>query len=194
MRIIAGSLRGRRLAAPPGMGTRPITDRIKETLFNILGARFGVPGALPEIEVLDLFAGSGGLGIEAISRGARSCLFVEHNRRALRILRQNLADLNLKNICRVSAENAWTMRIPQLSGSGYGLIFADPPYREADDPLPVIDLLERLTPHLTPTGIICFRHTAQTRLPMHMLRALECVDERKLGTMRLWLFSPASAE
>jgi len=84
MRVIAGSARGVPLAAPPGNRTRPITDRVKETLFGILGAR------IPDARVLDLYAGSGAIGIEALSRGAASAAFVEADGRAVATLRDNL--------------------------------------------------------------------------------------------------------
>lgn len=193
MRVVAGSLRGRKLEAPPGLQTRPITDRVKETLFNILGARFGVPGTLPAFDVLDLFAGSGGLGIEALSRGARSCLFVERHRRSLRALRHNLAVLGLDASARVSGENAWTLRVPPAPGEGYGLVFVDPPYRDVGDLLGVVDLLERVAAHLAPEGVIVFRHERRTCFPVEALYRLRCVDERKLGTMRVWLFSRAES-
>ena len=73
MRVVAGQFRGRSLDAPEGLTTRPMTDRAKETLFNILGSRCAMPGELPDFDVLDLFAGTGGLGFVALSRGARSC-------------------------------------------------------------------------------------------------------------------------
>ena len=192
MRIIAGSFRGRKLEAPPGTATRPITDRAKETLFNILGARLGLPGQLPDVEVLDLFAGTGGLGLEALSRGAKSCLFVERDRRALAALRRNIETLHAQAACRVSIENAWTMRVPPAAG-GYGLVFVDPPYNDALAPLPVIDLLERLAPQLAPGGLIVFRHSHRSRLSLEGLRTLECVDQREVGTMRLWLFAAREA-
>ena len=190
MRVIAGRLRGRKLEATPGLQTRPITDRVKETLFNILGSRFGLPGTIPEIDVLDLFAGSGGLGIEAVSRGARSCLFVEHDRRGLRVLRENLARMGLVETCRVSGENAWTLRVPPPPDAGYGLVFVDPPYNDAADLVRLLDLLERIAPHMTPDGIIVFRHLRQTQLPTTALRSLRCIDNREIGTMRLWLLTP----
>jgi 16S rRNA (guanine966-N2)-methyltransferase len=192
MRVIAGTLRGRKLEAPPGMRTRPLTDRAKETLFNILGARLGLPGSLPNVRVLDLFAGSGGLGIEALSRGAASCLFVEHDRRAARVLRQNVVHVGLAATAQISAENAWTLRIPPVS-DGYGLVFVDPPYREANDLLRVVDLLERVAPHLAPEGVIMFRHEARTALPVSALLLLRCVDQRDIGTTRIWLLERSRA-
>jgi 16S rRNA (guanine966-N2)-methyltransferase len=171
------------------MTTRPITDRAKETLFNILGARLGLPGELPPVDVLDLFAGTGGMGLEALSRGARSCLFVERDRRAIKALRQNITTLHVEAVCRVSIENAWTMRTPPAPGGAYGLVFVDPPYKDVA-PLPMIDLVERLAAHLSPDGLIVLRYSHWTRLPLEGLRTLESVDERDVGTMRLRLLTP----
>jgi 16S rRNA (guanine966-N2)-methyltransferase len=89
VRVISGTLRGRRLIAPPGMATRPTTDRIRESLFNILA------GSIQDRRVLDLFAGTGALGIEAISRGAASAVFVDQARAALAAIRRNIRDLGL---------------------------------------------------------------------------------------------------
>jgi 16S rRNA (guanine966-N2)-methyltransferase len=191
LRIIAGSLRGRKLAAPPGFQTRPITDRVKETLFNILGSRLARPGALPPWDVLDLFAGTGSLGIEAISRGARSCVFVEWNRKALRALHENTTRLGISDVCRIAAENAWKMQVAPPDGGSYGLIFVDPPYEAVSSMLMVVDLLERLSPQLSSDGIIVFRHAARTSFPVYALRSLRCIDERRIGKMRLWFFAHA---
>jgi 16S rRNA (guanine(966)-N(2))-methyltransferase RsmD len=187
MRVIAGRLRGAVLEAPSGARTRPITDRVKESLFNILGHRFGAPGHLPDMAVLDLFAGSGALGIECLSRGARSCLFIERDRRALRVLRANIARLRLTDAARVAGENAWTMRIPPAEGSGYGLIFVDPPYRDVADPLRVIDLFERLALRLSPEGLAVFRCATSLKFSAEALATLTCVDERVFGKMRVVL-------
>jgi 16S rRNA (guanine(966)-N(2))-methyltransferase RsmD len=185
LRVIAGSLRGRRLEVPPGDTTRPITDRVKETLFNILGAKFALPGELPDFAVLDVFAGAGSFGIETVSRGARTCIFVERDRDALRCLRQNIRTLHLESVCRVVADNAWTMRPPAVP-DGYGLVFVDPPYRDAEDPLKALDLLERLAPALAPDGLIVFRQSA-TALPppADQFRALRLDDERTYRFMRV---------
>ncbi len=91
MRVVAGELRGRRIDAPPGNDTRPTTDKVREATFNALGSLDLVRDAL----VVDLYAGSGALGIEALSRGAAHCTFVERDRSALRTLRDNLAALGL---------------------------------------------------------------------------------------------------
>ena len=187
MRVIAGKLRGSLLAAPPGRTTRPITDRVKESLFNIVGHRFGTPGVLPDIAVLDLFAGSGAFGIECLSRGARSCLFVERDQHTLRVLRANLEKLRLTAVARIAADNAWTMRIPPAVPDGYGLIFVDPPYRDVADAHRVLDLLERSGPRLSEEGLLVFRYAWSTEFSTEPLRSLRYVDERRFGTMRVLL-------
>ena len=184
MRVVAGIFRGRSLSAPPGTTTRPITSRVKETLFNILGHRCATPGALPDLAVLDLFAGSGSLGIEALSRGAGTCTFVERDRRALRVLRENLERLGVASVAKVLADNAWTMRIPQPE-QGFGVVFVDPPYREVENSTRVLDLLERLAPHLAADGVVVFRHEVHISFPADQLRTLRCVDERRFSRMRV---------
>ncbi len=179
------------MAAPPGDATRPITDRIKETLFNVLGARLATPGTLPAVDVLDLFAGSGGLGIEALSRGARSCLFVERGRAALRVLRANIATVRAGDACRVAPENAWTLRLPEApAGGGYGLVFVDPPFRDVDNPQRVIDLLERVAMRLADDALVVFRLDARTRFPTSDLRLLTCGETHEWGRNRVLCLSP----
>jgi 16S rRNA (guanine966-N2)-methyltransferase len=195
VRIIAGQFRGRVLAVPEGLQTRPMTDRIKETLFNILGARFGVPGTLPDFDALDLFAGTGGLGIEAVSRGARSCIFVERDRRTLPVLRSNISQLKAGDALRVVADNAWVMRLPIADDeAGFGLIFCDPPYRDAHDDARLIDLLDRLGPRLRPDGVIVLRVEQGTDPPLDRLTTLVEDDKRAYGRMRLHFLArrPAS--
>jgi 16S rRNA (guanine(966)-N(2))-methyltransferase RsmD len=194
MRVIAGTFRGRSLASPPGMTTRPITDRVKESLFSSLGARFGTLAELPAFDVLDIFSGTGGLGIEALSRGARSCVFVERDRRALKALNENIRKFRLETACKVLTCNAWSMRAPERP-EGFGLIFIDPPYRDADDSMRVVDLIERLVPSLARDGVVVFRHDTHADFPVDAVRALCCVDQRKLRRMCLtMLVHPGQAD
>ncbi len=125
MRVIAGSARGRRLRSPEGRGTRPITDRAKEGIFNMLGSLGGVEG----LAVADLWAGSGSFGIEALSRGADRAIFVERGREALACLRDNLATLGFDDRAIVVPGSVLTV-VPTLEP--VDLAFCDPPY--ADDP------------------------------------------------------------
>ena len=121
MRIIAGSLRSRRFEAPPGLKTRPTSDRLRETLFNVIAAR--IEGAA----LLDLYAGSGAVGIEAMSRGAARVLFVERAAAALKVLRGNLAGLGLRDGAEVRAESVAAF-LRRAAGVPFDVIFLDPPY------------------------------------------------------------------
>ncbi|MGE0480959.1 MAG: 16S rRNA (guanine(966)-N(2))-methyltransferase RsmD [Phycisphaerae bacterium] len=182
MRVIAGRFRGRRLAAPAGDQTRPITDRVKESLFSVLGHRFGTLAELPAFEVLDLFAGSGALGIESLSRGAAGCTFVERDKRSLVALRANVALLR-DAAARIVVANAWTLRFVEDAGPACGLIFADPPYRDGADPLRIADLLDSVATRLAADGLLVYRHSTRYEPPRNELRRLEVVDERRFGTM-----------
>lgn len=121
MRVVAGELGGRKLVAPDGLTTRPTTDRVREALFNSLDSH----GLVEDAIVVDLFAGSGALGIEALSRGAARCTFVERDRDALRALRENIAALRIADRCTVVTSDviAW---LPAARGIDIALI--DPPY------------------------------------------------------------------
>ena len=120
-RIVAGAARGRQLAVPP-RGTRPTTDRVRESVFNVLAARLDFEG----LRVLDLFAGSGALGLEALSRGARSVLFIESDRRAAEVIDRNIATVGL------SGTAVRRGAVAAVLGAGTAipmdLVFADPPY------------------------------------------------------------------
>ncbi len=122
MRIIAGGWRGRKLIAPKGDTTRPTADRTRETLFNMLNSRLG---AFNDLAVADLFAGSGALGLEALSRGAGSCLFVEDNRDALKALKTNVAALDINRRATVQAGSVMSLGPAKVP---HDLILLDPPY------------------------------------------------------------------
>ena len=120
MRVVAGELGGRRLVAPEGTSTRPTTDRVREAVFNSLGSAGVLEGAV----VADLFAGSGAIGIEALSRGAARCIFVERDRAALRALHDNLDALDLTDRAKVLAADALSV----AATVDADIVFADPPY------------------------------------------------------------------
>ena len=119
MRVVAGELRGRRLAAPPGRSVRPTADRVREALFSILGEVSG-------LRVLDLFAGSGALGIEALSRGASEAVFVDSSQRAVTAVRANLRSLGLR--APVSRRDALSFLRRAAAEPGFQIVFIDPPY------------------------------------------------------------------
>jgi 16S rRNA (guanine966-N2)-methyltransferase len=120
MRVVAGEFRGRKLTAPAGGATRPTTDRVREAIFNALTSVDVIVGAT----VADLYAGSGALGFEALSRGAERCTFVESDRRALSAIHDNIATLGVSGRCRVVSGDVVAM-LPRVTCD---LAFADPPY------------------------------------------------------------------
>ena len=133
MRVVAGELGGRRLVSPEGTATRPTTDRVREAIFNSLGSAGLIDGAL----VADLYAGSGALGIEALSRGAEHCVFVERDRTALRALEANLDALDLRSRSKVISFDVFSV----ANSIDADIAFADPPYEFDEWPR----LLELLT-------------------------------------------------
>ncbi len=123
MRVIAGTARSLQLKTVPGLDTRPTTDRIKETLFNILQPY------IPEAEFLDLFSGSGGIGIEALSRGAAHACFVDHGKKAVQVIRENLAHTHFTDRAEVLSQDVVSaVRILEDRHGVFDVIFMDPPY------------------------------------------------------------------
>jgi 16S rRNA (guanine966-N2)-methyltransferase len=126
MRIVGGTLRGRALASPRHEGLRPTSDRVREAVFNIL--THGLPDlSLEGAKVLDVFAGTGALGLEALSRGAASCLFVEDDAEARALIRQNIESFGLTGVTRIFRRDATSLG-PAGKHKGFTLAFLDPPY------------------------------------------------------------------
>ena len=159
MRIIGGTFRGHPLRAPKGP-TRPTTDRTREAIFNLVQSRL----ALHEARVLDLFAGSGALGLEALSRGAAHATFVEQGGAALRMIRQNADSLGVADRCTLHRADVLRF-LATPSGQAYDLVLADPPYALA--------ALERLPDLLLPClaleGLLVLEHGADIRFDGHPL-------------------------
>lgn len=172
MRVIAGSAGGIQLVAPRGTATRPITDRVKETLFAILGER--VPGA----DVLDLYAGSGAIGIEALSRGAAHCTFVEQARDALHALRTNLERTGTHDRATVHAGAVLRM-LDAEPAHRYDLAILDPPYAERA----ILAPLERLLPHLDEDATVVVKHFWRTEVDLPA--ELEAWRTRRFGETAL---------
>jgi len=136
MRIIGGQWRSRKLIHPAVVATRPMPDRVKAAIFSRLGSLFETPGELPSLIVFDVFAGSGSLGLEALSRGAARCLFFERHREALSALRANISAMRAVDCCLVATGNAWTTSLPPETMEIADLLFLDPPYEDSDDDSP----------------------------------------------------------
>jgi 16S rRNA (guanine(966)-N(2))-methyltransferase RsmD len=167
-RIIAGRFGGRRIAAPPGTGTRPTSDRVREALFSILAAR------VADARVLDLFAGSGALGLEALSRGAAAATFVESSPHALRALRANVAALGADaDVVRADALR-W-LRAASAAVRQYDLVFLDPPYRQAET---LGAALSELLPSVLGPGALVVAESDR-RAPLEL--TIPTLDERRYG-------------
>ncbi|MDX1659673.1 MAG: 16S rRNA (guanine(966)-N(2))-methyltransferase RsmD [Nitriliruptorales bacterium] len=175
MRVIAGAAKGHPLQAPPGTDTRPTTDRVKEALFSMLQP--DLPGA----EVLDLYAGSGALGIEALSRGAEHAVFVERSRRACDVLRANLATTDLADratILRGDAEHV----LGRPASRRFHIVLLDPPYS-----LPateVVELFPLLRPHLARGAIVTLERGVHDE-PVEWPAWLRATRDRHYGDTRL---------
>lgn len=190
MRIIAGQWRGRQIAGPAGGRTRPITDRAKTVLFDVLGHRLARPGTLPPLAVLDLFAGTGTLGIECLSRGAGFALFVEQHRPTVALIRENLASLGiLEGQGQVLCADTTQCQFPRPQGSPgvYSLVLVDPPYRLLIGPSPhpyLRPLLQKLAldPVIADGAMIVVRHP-RTPLGGPSLAPLVEIERRDVGSM-----------
>ena len=184
MRVIAGTARGIQLVAPRENATRPIADRVKETLFAILGER------VLDARVLDLYAGSGAIGIEALSRGASHATFVERGRGALLAIHQNLTRTRLAGAASVHGADVLRFLVtpPEdaRTGERYDLAFLDPPYAERA----ILAPLERLVPHLAPGGMVVVKHFWRTQLPA--AAGLTPVRERRFGETALTFLEGSS--
>lgn len=183
MRVIAGAHKGRRLHGPKGPGLRPTSDRVKEALFSILGSR--VAGS----RFLDLYAGTGAIGIEALSRGARQVTFVEPDQAALRVLRANLIQCGLADSADIhTCSAAAFLKRRTTAAQPYDLVFADPPYRP--------DRLAELWPVLcetaaiAPDALIAVEHASKTELPPSQGR-LTLLRQYRYGDTTLSLFEMA---
>jgi 16S rRNA (guanine966-N2)-methyltransferase len=172
MRIIAGSRRGARIAAPKGEATRPTGDRVREAAFNLIGP-------VDDARVLDLFAGSGAMGLEALSRGAASVTFVERDRAACATISQNLEKLKLTGARVVCADALWTVR---QETRPYDLILVDAPY-EAWTELEA-RLGEHLPRLLAPDGLVVVETGARTEPTLPLSQR----TSRRYGSARLTLF------
>ncbi|HEY3541723.1 MAG TPA: 16S rRNA (guanine(966)-N(2))-methyltransferase RsmD [Gaiellaceae bacterium] len=171
MRIIAGTHRGHRIEAPPGRGTRPTSDRVRENVFNILGP---VDGA----EVLDLYAGSGAMGLEALSRGAARAVFVERDAGAVRAIERNLDKLRLR--ATVLRQDA--VAVIAAETRKYDLVFVDPPYDMYPDLEP--QLARYLPLVLTGGGVL----VVETGARVEPALPLELRTSRKYGSARITVY------
>lgn len=176
MRVIAGSARGVPLVAPRDPGTRPITDRVKETLFAILGDR------VPDARMLDLYAGSGAIGIEALSRGAARAAFVERARKAREALERNLDATKLRDDATVHAADVESF-LATTDGGPWDIAVLDPPYEVRA----IVAPLRALVPHLAPGAVVVVKHFWRTEIPA--VPGLAPFRDRRFGETMLSLLA-----
>ena len=177
MRIVGGSLRGRRLVEPDDRTIRPTTDRARETLFNILAHQNRLAGA----SVLDVFAGTGALGCEALSRGAAKGVFIENDPAAIRIVRTNVAALKLEDVARVVKRSALA---PGTPDNPFDLVFLDPPYGRGLGEQAMAAL--RKAGWLAPDALIVLEEQVGS-LP-DVVGGFERMDMRKIGQSTFGFF------
>lgn len=175
MRIIAGDRRGARITAPKGTATRPTGDSVREAAYNLIGP-------VEDAAVLDLFAGSGAMGLEALSRGARRCVFVESDRAACAVIRDNLEKLRLTGALVLGKDVFQALREERGAGRSYDLVLVDPPYGAWPELEP--RLAEALPTALAPDGLLVVETSAKVEpgLPLAL------VTSRRYGSARITLF------
>ncbi len=176
MRVISGIARGRKLVAPEGLDVRPTTDKVKESIFNILQFE------LPDSRVLDLFAGSGQLGLEALSRGAASCTFIDNSARSLQFVKENLEHTGLDRLP-VTLRQEEAAVFLQRTQDTFDIALLDPPYHKQ-----ILDrILPLLAPHLSDSGIILCETARDETLP-ETAGMFRKAKEYDYGKIKLTLF------
>jgi 16S rRNA (guanine966-N2)-methyltransferase len=186
IRVIAGTAKGRKLKLVPGDSTRPIMDRVKEALFNILG--IGIRGC----SFLDLFAGTGSVGIEALSRGAARVLFIDNDRMAVRTVRENLEHTRLADRAEVLRTDAFVY-LQRRSPEAFEYIYVAPPQFKGMWKS-VLLALDENPAHLQPDGVVVVQIDPSEREDV-ALKVLRPYDERLYGRTLLWFFErPAPGE
>ena len=185
MRVITGTARGRRLETLPGDNTRPTAERVKEALFSII--QFEVEGR----QVLDLFAGSGQLGIEALSRGAAGCVFVDNSRDAAEVVRRNLKAAGLMSQARVITQDA--LAYLTRPGERFDIALLDPPYSSGL----MLPALQKVAGHMNAGGVILCETDADGALPEELPAGevpFVLTRTYRYGRIRLWLYRRSGME
>ena len=177
MRIIAGSRKGSRIFAPKGLDTRPTADRVREAAFNLLG-----PGAAEDAKVLDLFAGSGAMGLEALSRGAAHVTFVENDREACRTINRNLDKLGFDDATVHCQDALLALRTDARQGTRYDLVLLDPPYKRFSSLQKA--MIQHMPEILSPAGTLLVETAAEEEPDLPLAKR----TTRRYGSARLTLF------
>ena len=180
MRVISGKAKGIRLSSLDSKRTRPILDQVKESLFNILG------DSIVDSNVIDMFAGTGSLGIEALSRGAKKCLFVDNNIQSIQVIKKKLQNTKFLNRAAILKKNTFTLlEFLIKNNTKFDIILVAPPYKLIDldykDREKIFSLLEQCAQILNKTGIIVLQHHKRQIVNQEHFRQLKIVDQRRYG-------------
>jgi 16S rRNA (guanine(966)-N(2))-methyltransferase RsmD len=182
MRIITGRSKGRRLARPKGQEIRPTSDRVKESIFNILGEK--IEGK----RVLDLFAGTGNLGIEALSRGAEESIFVEKGRQALRLIQRNLHQFGLEDQSEIIPKDVnRAIGILKQRGESFDVILMDPPYEKGLIQKTLMKLHSH--PIYYDDSLLVIEHNRREPLPNHM-EGWDLIRQKRIGDTLISFLGP----
>jgi 16S rRNA (guanine966-N2)-methyltransferase len=184
-RIIAGAHGGRRLTAPAGVGTRPTSDRVREAFFSALDTMTDLSGA----RFADLYAGSGAVGLEALSRGADYALLVESDARAARVIRDNMVALRVGSAARLITGRVAQVLATPPDGGAYDVVFADPPYAVTDEEVAGVQRALVANGWLTPDAVVVFERSTRTVVRGESLTWVEGITaerSRRYGETTLW--------
>jgi 16S rRNA (guanine966-N2)-methyltransferase len=184
-RIIAGAHGGRRLVAPPGVQTRPTSDRVREAFFSALGTMADLSGA----RFADLYAGSGAVGLEALSRGAVHALLVESDAKAARIIRDNIVTLKVGAAARLITGRVDQVLATPPDGGPYDVVFADPPYAVTDEEVTQVQQALVTNGWLTPDAVVVFERSTRTVVRGTALSWVDGITadrSRRYGETTLW--------
>jgi 16S rRNA (guanine966-N2)-methyltransferase len=183
MRIISGAFKGRALKAPTWEGLRPTSDRLRETLFNVLAPR------VTDAAVLDVFAGTGAIGLEALSRGARLAVFVEQDARAARLIAENVERCGVGERYAIRRAPAARVLARPVSGGPFDIVVLDPPYDAPD----VEAMVAGGAAQLAPAGVLVLEHAAR-RAPPDRVAGVRRVRTVRAGDSALSLYEPSRGE
>ena len=193
MRIIAGTKKGMKLFPPKGSDTRPITDRVKESLFSILYTK----GMLEDVVVADLFCGTGSMGLEALSRGAKFCTFIDGSRQVTKILDRNIEKAHFLAESRTVCANILKVgAAPSPEYGCYDLVFCDPPYKMSENcghDTKIGKLMELIDLQINEGGLVTLR-THLRSLIEDRYANLEKIDQREWGNMKIAFFQKQSRD
>ncbi len=181
MRVIGGSLKGKKLSIPLDKSTRPLRDMVRESIFNILDHSSKIPKDINNSKVLDLFSGTGSFGIECLSRGAKEVIFFENYSNSIKVLKNNIFNLKLESKTKVFESNAYNLKDSNLNNKIFDVIFLDPPFKDKEINI-LINQIKILKIADINTIIIIHRNKKSAD---NISRFLNILDEKNYGLSKI---------